>query len=425
MITGKGIAEVIIARHGGKIAMKTKMLFTLLLVISLTMALVACSPNDENEAAADENEYDSETVQQQGELGELAQTGELIVADEPYEPEPEPEPPPRRWYIALGDSVSAGYGIHSPAYRHSDIFFDLLYQSGFANEYFNMAVDGLTTTALLSRLNNMPPDYLEKFQNAAVITLNIGGNNILRPFLEHLPDADEFTDLFAEAMDFIEETRELIAEFMAFIEESQDTIAEVLDFASDIMGVVNNFSIGDIMRLREFINRASVLDDAAVVFDGFTALEAEAVDIFTRASDMEILSALSLLTGNFPPQLETALQNGVQTFASDFTEIITWLEYNAPGALIIVNTVYNPIPQNIPGISLEISNRSQRLVRQINQNIHRQSAGGAFVVSDIYSILSDELELMNFNLDFVHPNPAGHNLVAQKNFVDFLRNVGD
>jgi hypothetical protein len=74
-------------------------------------------------------------------------------------------------------------------------------------------------------------------------------------------------------------------------------------------------------------------------------------------------------------------------------------------------------------MSLEISNRSQRLVHQINQNIHRQSADGAFVVSDIYSILSDELELMNFNLDFVHPNPAGHNLIAQWNFMDFLRNA--
>ena len=403
----------------------SKILFTILLIIGMIMVLGACLYNGEYDAAAETYDYDLETVEGVGVFDELENQGQQEEQEEPDEPGEPEEPEPLRWYIALGDSVSAGYGIHSPVYRHSDIFFEMLYQSGFANEYVNMAVDGLTTTALLRRLNNMPPDYLEKFQNAAVITLNIGGNNILLPFLEHLPDADDITDMFTEAMDFIEEAQELINEFMIFFEESQDTITEVLDFANDIMGVVNNFSIGDVMRLREFINRASVLDDAAAVFEGFTAFEAEAMDIFTRASDMEILSALSVLTGNFPPQLEAALQNGVQTFASDFTEIITWLENNAPDALIIVNTVYNPIPQNIPGISLEISNHSQRLIRQINQTIHRQSADGTFVVSDIYSILSDELELMNFNLDFVHPNPAGHNLIAQWNFEDFLRNVGD
>ena len=403
----------------------SKKILAMLLIISMVMMFVACSTDEEYEAAPDENGYvleaAEETIRQPGQPGGLFQAD---GAQEPEEPEPEPEPEPDRFYIALGDSVSAGYGIHSSAYRHSDIFFEMLYQSGVANEYVNIAVDGMTTTGLLRLLQDMPEEDLYMFENAAVITLNIGGNNILRPFLDYLPDADEVAAMVSETMDLIEEAIDTINRLIEFFEESQDTITEVVDFATDIMGVVNNFSIGDVMRLREFINRASVIDDAVVVFDGFAALESDAMDIFNRATELQMLSALAVLGGNFSPQLAAQLNNGVRTFEYEFAEIITWLENNAPDALIIVNTVYNPIPRDISGFSLEISNQAHSRIREINQIIHRQSTGGAFIVSDVYTILSNAPQLSNFSLDFVHPNPAGHSLIAQRNFQDFLVYVG-
>ena len=328
-------------------------------------------------------------------------------------------------YIALGDSVSAGYGIHSDAYRHSDIFFNLLLSGGYANDYINMAIDGQTTTALLTHLNDLSPHKLELFSHASVITLNIGGNNILQPFLRNLPDMHELAYMLSETLDFIHEAEEVLSEIMYFINESRETIAEVLDFATDIMGVVNNFHVADVLRLREFIDRASVIDDAVVVFDAFTSLEADALSVFDRTSDLQLLSTFSLLMGDFPPLLEAELREGVLIFANDFTEIISWLKRNAPNAYIIVNTVYNPMPRDIFGFYLGLYSHAYEHIREINRIIIEKSINDRIIVSDIHSILSGNLGLMNINFDFVHPNPTGHSYIALRNFVDFMQHKSE
>ena len=51
-----------------------------------------------------------------------------------------------------------------------------------------------------------------------------------------------------------------------------------------------------------------------------------------------------IILGLFTPEIEAALEGGVQSFADEFSKIITWIETSAPRATIIVNTVYNPIP---------------------------------------------------------------------------------
>ena len=400
----------------------TKIFFALLLAASMVMFLGACSSAEEYEAA-ETYDYALEPAEEIGVWPE--DLADREKPEEPQEPEKPEEPQPLLVYIALGDSVSAGFGIHSLYYRHSDVFFEMLYLGGYASEYVNMAADGMNTTTLLELLTGLPANKLEQFQSASVITLNIGGNNILLPFLEQLPDAEEVSAMLSEALEFIGEARETISQLIDFFAESRDTIAEILNLAADIMDVVNNFTIADILRLSEFIDRASGLDDATAVFDGFIAIESEAADIFAKASELRILPALSVLTGDFPPQLEAELENAAEIFAYEFAEIITWLKNNAPEALIIVNTVYNPMPNELSGISLEIGNRAQTLIREINQIIYEQSRGGDFIVSDIYSILSNDIGLMNFNLDFIHPNHAGHNLIALRNYEDFLRYRGE
>ena len=336
------------------------------------------------------------------------------------------EAPPAapRMYIALGDSVSAGYGIHSPACRHSGVFFEMLYYGGYADEYVNMAVDGFTTTALLELLHNLDEYELELFENAVVITLNIGGNNILRPFLDHLPAANEIGLVLSDAMDLTREARETLSEIMDFVSESRDTLAEISDFATDFMNVINNFQIADVLRLREFIDRASVIDDALMLIEAINDLEAEVSDIFERTSELELMSIFSLLSGSFPPELEAQLEEGIRIFADEFAEIIEWLGNNAPEAVIIANTVYNPIPESILGLHINISDQAHAMIGEINQIIFEQSADGSFIVSDIYSVLTNEVGLMNFSLDIIHPNPAGQNLIAQMNFEDFLLHVG-
>ena len=349
----------------------------------------------------------------------------LPPADAPaVSPEEVPEVVPEDplVYIALGDSVSVGYGLSSLDDRYTSVFFELLENDGFANEYVNMAVNGLTSSALLRLLGDMEDHELDLFQNASVITLNIGGNNILLPFIEHMPDADEMDRILNEAMDFANEAEGVLNDILSFVAESQDKIAEVLAFASEVMDIANNFSISDVFRLRELIDRASsVLDDTIEVFDAVSVLESAATDVFDKSADLELLSLISLLTGTFPPELDARLDRGVQVFSDDFAKIVTWLEDNAPNAVIIVNTVYNPIPTRFFGIPLDFSKRSDVLIQSINQIIYDGSDGGGYIVSDIYSSLSDDLEMMNISLDIAHPNPAGHSLIAHINYDDFLR----
>ena len=90
-------------------------------------------------------------------------------------------------FIALGDSVASGYGLSSKDESYSFVFCEMLKNEGFEiNEYKNLAVSGLTTTTLLEILYNMDKEDLSLVKNAQIITLNIGGNNILCPFLDYL-----------------------------------------------------------------------------------------------------------------------------------------------------------------------------------------------------------------------------------------------
>jgi len=92
----------------------------------------------------------------------------------------------------LGDSISSGYGLpgytKAPEGTYTTLFFEKLYQKGYVDEYHNFAASGFTTTDLLEQLNNKTDEEKRLFRSARVITVNIGGNNILTPFLGYLND---------------------------------------------------------------------------------------------------------------------------------------------------------------------------------------------------------------------------------------------
>jgi len=340
-----------------------------------------------------------------------------------YSLQPE-EPPPveRRVFVALGDSVSAGYGINSPEDRFTTIFYEMLKSAGFVNEYVNFAVSGYTTTDLLRQLTQMPPHDLSRLRDASVITLNIGGNNILAPFLDYLPDIDEVGRIANKTIAFATESWALALEIMEFVNESRDAIEEMMEFATDVMEFAENFGFFDIFRLGDIMNAApAVIEDTMAVFSEVTAFESAIADMFGRTSELELLGLISLLSGTFSPELEAEMQKGIDVFAQEFSEILTWLEANAPNAVIIVNTVYNPLPAQFLGIPLGFSDESQRLIQSINTIIYEEGRGRGLIVSDIYSKLSHRLDMMNLNFDIIHPNPDGHNLMAELIFDDFIQ----
>lgn len=345
-----------------------------------------------------------------------------ILEEQPEEDEPEEEPEvPRLVYVALGDSVSEGFGIWSPSDRHTSVFFEKLYAQGFANEYVNMAISGFTTTDLLELLHGLGPEELETMQYASVITLNIGGNNILAPFMNHMPDSDDVQRIVEETMAFAAEAWELAQQIMEFAGEAQEVIAEVLDFADEVLYFVDNFRVLDVFRINDMVAAASpVLDSATETFAEVNALETAVTDMFGRTNDLDVVDLFALFTGTFPAALEAEFQAGIRQFSYEFIQIITWLADNASDAVVIVNTVYNPLPTHFFGLHIGFADESKRLAQAINQIIYEESQTHGFIVSDVYASLSQRLDMMNLSFDIIHPNSEGHQIIAELNFSDFV-----
>lgn len=87
--------------------------------------------------------------------------------------------------IALGDSISAFYGVDEEDGYVAKLS-ELLKTKKIDNEFTNLAISGLDTQTLLEQLAEK--DVLAQLKNADIITLNIGGNNVLKPFIEILSE---------------------------------------------------------------------------------------------------------------------------------------------------------------------------------------------------------------------------------------------
>ena len=303
-------------------------------------------------------------------------------------------------YIALGDSIPSGYGLDSPEEGYPALFYEMLKNDEYVDEYKNMATSGYTTTMLLEFLNGMDTEDTDFIQNARIVTLNIGGNNILSPFLKYLED-----------MDIISGTDD----FKSGAEETWDVIMGIIAGVEGIISESENtkFTFGDI------------LSGAWNMLTGLGNMLIGGVKILLGIPD-----AVSTFTGSFSDELKKELDDGVQTFSDEFIEIIAWIEIHAPKATIIVNTVYNPIPQKIQGISVDFSDAANAYIKSMNDIIIAESEKNGYLVIDVYAFLTNQTDMMNLNLDplvgdisfDIHPNAEGHKSIAQLNFDSFMQN---
>lgn len=308
------------------------------------------------------------------------------------------------YYVAFGDSVSAGYGLASPEESHPALFFNMLKNDGYVDEYMNMAVSGFSTSMLLEYLDNIDENDLINIKNARVITLNIGGNNILKPTLKYLSNTK-----VASGIDNIRSGRESVS-------------SGIFDTISGIRTRIEN--------------TFSVLDDTlAVVNSAITGL----TDVITGLDSIltgtdEIITGyphiINTISGLLSQELRDELEEGVQIFSDEFKEILTWMETKAPDAVIIVNTVYNPIPKEVLTVNLELSVIANVLIHSMNSIIVQESKTRGYLVTDVYSNLSNQLNMMRINLnpsagdinfDIVHPNAEGHKLIAQLHYETFTQ----
>ena len=321
------------------------------------------------------------------------------------------KPPPPHIYIALGDSVSSGYGLtgypQNPRGVHSALFFEGLRSGDYGVEtHINLAQTALTTTTLLAMLEEVDEAGLADFRNARVITLNIGGNNVLVPFLEYM------------------------------------TALQVVSGAGNIgsgAGGVLSGAWGVLYELATGVGQAvtapgeagfptgGVTSGLGDILSGFGGLIIGAGEIIAGTPD-----AISTWRGALSPELEELLEHGMQTFLVEFGEILTWLETHAPRATILVNTVYNPIPPEVLLVSVPISNWANVLLGTMNATIREESAARGHLVVDVYARFTNQLGLMQFDLnpfggafslDLIHPSEEGHALIAELHYAAFRQHV--
>lgn len=84
-------------------------------------------------------------------------------------------------YVALGDSIARGYGLSSPETQSYPALINQALKRKYQTEYYNYAVDGSRTTELLSLMQEAV-----ELDNADLVTVCIGANNILKPFTDCL-----------------------------------------------------------------------------------------------------------------------------------------------------------------------------------------------------------------------------------------------
>lgn len=261
-------------------------------------------------------------------------------------------------YVALGDSVPAGYGLDPGNESYVEMFSRVLNDPSMGrmpNDLTNLAVSGLNSTTQLAGLNSLSGNDLKTLQGADLITLNIGGNDLQQPLL----------------------------------------------------GVIKERTTIDL------------LDPASTTGPG----------IYT------------MLTTVVPYRFDNAdkakLQAGVDTFKSNFPKIISWLNKNAPNAIIIVNTVYNPFykskviltdayksmlsaPTN--ELPLGISEDAEIYTQALNKVIKDQYVPGKYEIADVHALFNDRVDtgvnLLNMNLNTnyplvvdTHPDAGGHGLL--------------
>lgn len=85
-------------------------------------------------------------------------------------------------YVAIGDSISSGYGLAEP---ETEAFPSLIAQDG-GYTLTNLAQAGETTVSLLAKLENA--EMAEALSTADVITLTIGGNDMLAALFDYLAE---------------------------------------------------------------------------------------------------------------------------------------------------------------------------------------------------------------------------------------------
>ncbi len=146
-------------------------------------------------------------------------------------------------YVAIGDEISIeasnDYDI-----EYVSLIRDFLYALNNNLDYSNLSKEGITSFELL----NIIDDNKDKIKDADIITISIGGNNILNPILKNLNidetilqncDEEQFDSIISEYLNSEEIKTEILNEVNKFSKDFPNIIKKIKKLAPEAEIYVN------------------------------------------------------------------------------------------------------------------------------------------------------------------------------------------
>ena len=146
-------------------------------------------------------------------------------------------------YVAIGDEISIeasnDYDI-----EYVSLIRDFLYALNNNLDYSNLSKEGITSFELL----NIIDDNKDKIKDADIITISIGGNNILNPILKNLNidetilqncDEEKFDSIISEYLNSEEIKTEILNEVNKFSKDFPNIIKKIKKLAPEAEIYVN------------------------------------------------------------------------------------------------------------------------------------------------------------------------------------------
>lgn len=251
-------------------------------------------------------------------------------------------------YLALGDSISTGYGLAEGEMGFADI---VAKEMGYT--LINRAINGNTSVGILAQMAD--PAVLADVQKADVITITCGGNDLMGMLFQAIADA------------------------------YNAAVPPILAIkAEDVPAIMS--TEGDA--------RQQTLTMAAR-----TVLEGNAE-----------LGIQPIVAGD-------AIQTALTSYMNNMAAIIAGIRAVNPDAVIVMATQYNPYAV-FSGTYESLASGVDAGVQALSKVIADSAALADYRVADVYTAFAASTEnLCNasmepLNVD-VHPNAAGHTVIAQ------------
>jgi lysophospholipase L1-like esterase len=164
---------------------------------------------------------------------------------------PAEDPPRPSRYVAVGDSLATGAGAQRGyAERYAD---HLRADGGGSVRFTNFARDGWTSADLLAALEG-DPRFADALTRADVVTIDIGGNDLLRAQAQFLAGECSGEDCLHDAVDAFQTNWDAIVVAVDRL-VAEDTVLITMDLYNPFVAPLRAFGLYE--RLQPFLDRVN------------------------------------------------------------------------------------------------------------------------------------------------------------------------